>query len=97
MDFMKVFDQTVRDMYVFPFRSILVSPIDSISLSLLIFFIFLGAFLFCSKREVNLKVLKVPEIEQKVWDQIIWFGLVVFSDLVFCFYDFLCFCGVLGS
>ncbi|KAH6831138.1 hypothetical protein C2S53_009333 [Perilla frutescens var. hirtella] len=40
MDFMKVLDQTVREMYV-------------------------GV---CVKREVNLKVLKVPEIEQKVLD-----------------------------
>lgn len=35
----------------------------------------------CSKREVNIKVLKVPEIEQKVSDLFPEFRLIALVDL----------------
>lgn len=61
MDFMKVLDQTVREMYVrvcvfFPlvFRPGMFQSHSCFYLRK------------CRKREVNLKVLMVPEIEQKV-------------------------------
>lgn len=65
MDFMKVFDQTVREMYVvfisrfFRFEVLVIRYCRMMHQSI--------CFAFqCRKREVNLKVLKVPEIEQKV-------------------------------
>lgn len=63
-----IFNQFFFLLYIYSFLDETWPPVSFKLIFLMRFSFFLNLFMWCyRKREVNLKVLKVPEIEQKVW------------------------------